>query len=213
MTRLEAVESLITDAQTIADVGCDHGLIAKYCALSGRFQTVIASDISEKCLNKARSALGDNERVKFAVCDGIGYDCDEAVIAGMGGYTVCDILTAADKNDRLPEILVLLPHRDADAVRRRLTELGYRIDKDFIVKERGKFYSAIRAKKGDAKPLSELQYIFGTEVDKYEPLLTEYLTGLQKIYEVAPKHNEEKLKLIRAALNAQGADRANNNKE
>ena len=47
MTRLEAIKSLIEPADAIADVGCDHGLIAEYCAKSGMAKNVIASDISE----------------------------------------------------------------------------------------------------------------------------------------------------------------------
>ena len=206
MTRLDAVISLIVDADTIADVGCDHGLVARYCALSNRFKTVIASDISEKCLDKARHALNGIKCVSFAVCDGIGYDCDEAVIAGMGGLTVCGILDAAAESGRLPKTLVLLPHRDADAVRRKLTELGYAIQKDFIVKERGKFYSAMRAEVGEVKQLSELQYLFGINVGDGNPVLTEYLIKLYNTYAVAPSHNAVKLDLIRQALNMQGVN-------
>lgn len=213
MTRLDAVMSLITDADTVADVGCDHGLVAEYCALSGRFKTVIASDISEKCLNKAKSALGGMDCVRFAVCDGIGYDCDEAVIAGMGGMTVCEILDAAKNNKRLPKTLVLLPHRDADAVRRKLTELGYSITADLIVKDRGRFYSAIRAEVGKTKALTELQYLFGVNVEKKDPLLTEYLLKLYDTYAVAPTYNAEKLKLIRKALMLQGVNDINNYRE
>ncbi|MDE6293893.1 MAG: class I SAM-dependent methyltransferase, partial [Clostridiales bacterium] len=63
--RLDLIKSLIVPAKIIADVGCDHGRIAEYCANSGVAELVIASDISGKCLQKARTLLGDKSNVKF----------------------------------------------------------------------------------------------------------------------------------------------------
>ncbi|MCH5163179.1 MAG: SAM-dependent methyltransferase [Clostridiales bacterium] len=207
MTRLDALESVIVPAETIADVGCDHGLVAKYCVTAGLAELVIASDISEACLDKARHTLADEKNVQFVRCDGIGYSCDEAVISGMGGLLICGILDRANADGLLPTTLVLLPHRDADAVRRKLTELKYGIDKDFMIKDRGRYYSVIRAeRRGAAQSLTERQYLFGAFCEVKSDVLVEYLTEKYKIYLVAPERNADKLSKLRDCLSLQGAD-------
>ncbi|MCH5161100.1 MAG: SAM-dependent methyltransferase [Clostridiales bacterium] len=202
MTRLDAVCSLIIPAGTIADVGCDHGIVARYLSdNSGLCEQVIASDISEQCLNKAKAALGGRCNVRFVLCDGICYDCDEAVIAGMGGVLIAEILKKAKP---LPNTLVLCPHRNSEEVRTALTELGYCIERDMIVKERGKFYFVLRASKGaEHTPLTELQILFGKHYDEKNAILQEYLTKQYNTYAVAPEQNKLKLDAIKAAIAAQ----------
>ncbi len=201
MTRLQAVFSLITKAEVIADVGCDHGIVAEYCLKNGLCGKVIASDISGSCLNKARDRLGNDERVTFFECDGIKYDCDEAIIAGMGGRNIIDILQHASE---LPEKLVLCPHRDADCVRRAINDLGYAINKEILVKERGKFYFVMQAEKSREKQvLSEQMYSFGLNFDKKCELMKEYLDIMYNTYNKAPGQNSQKLNSVLDALKFQ----------
>lgn len=206
MTRLAAVCSLIVPARVIADVGCDHGRVAEYCAAKGFADTVIASDISAACLDKARKRLAGNTNVRFEVCDGIGYRCDEAVIAGMGGILISDIILRAEHK---PETLVLCPHRDADRVRRTLGACGYAIDRDMLIEERNRFYFVIRAKlTGAPRELSEEQYLFGAFSDGDRGSLLRYLTVKYNEYAVAPERNADKLEPIIAALRRRGVDPA-----
>ncbi|MBD5131595.1 MAG: SAM-dependent methyltransferase [Clostridiales bacterium] len=202
--RLDEIKKQILPAAVIADVGCDHALIAKYCADNGLAQTVIASDISDACLNKARALLADTENVRFVCCDGIKYDCDEAVIAGMGGLLISKILTAASA---LPSTVVTCPHRDADCVRKTLTSLGYGIDCDEDVEDNGKFYSVIRGrldKTLGVRELDELQTLFGVNVSRRNEITVKRLKKLYKTYAVAPDRNAERLSKIVAALSLQG---------
>lgn len=202
--RLEAVRSLIVKADTIADVGCDHGLIAEYCAVNGLAQRVIASDVSMTCLNKARKRLGGNQSVTFKCCDGIDYECDEAVIAGMGGLLICDILRRAKIK---PLTLVLCPHRDYAAVRKALLELGYGIDRDIAVCERGKYYFVMRAVLGGGTTtLDELQTLFGVDCRKKDATLAVWLMKLYNTYSVAPEANAERLRTVKEAMLLQGID-------
>ncbi len=205
MRRLEALASVIVPAHVIADVGCDHGMIAGYCARSGIAERVVASDISEACLDKARRSLDGCGNVDFVCCDGIGYECDEAVIAGMGGLLICDILERANKDGRLPETLVVMPHRDAPAVRRKLAGLGYFIEVDFITAASGRFYPVMRAVKRGGAPqsLDELQYLFGVFYTQKSDVMRAYLIKQYNTYAVAPERNAEKLVNLRAALRFQ----------
>lgn len=200
--RLETVQSLIAKANVIADVGCDHGLVAEYCAEHGLAKRVIASDVSMTCLNKAKSRLGDNETVSFICCDGIDYECDEAIIAGMGGMLICDILHRAKAK---PATLVLCPHRDYSAVRKTLLELGYGFDHDIAVCDRGKYYFVMRAiLGGGTRELDELQMLFGMDCGKKDATLAAWLKKLYNTYAVAPQANAERLAEVRTAMLLQG---------
>lgn len=200
--RLDAIKALVLPAKRIADVGCDHARIAEYCVNCGIAESVVASDISEQCLNKARARLGNADNVTFVCCDGIKYDCDEAVIAGMGGLLIMQILESATC---LPETLVLCPHRDCYAVRSKLTELGYTIDVDTDICDRGKFYSVMRAVRGTQKQaLSELQLLFGVNVAKDSAVLKARLKKLYYTYMQAPESNALKISQVKAAAALQG---------
>lgn len=200
--RLDTIKSLIERASIIADVGCDHALIAKFCVERGLAEKVIASDISDKCLEKARKLLGGEKNVEFKLCDGIDYDCDEAVIAGMGGLLIQKILLNAKC---LPKTLIVCPHRDCDAVRETLITLGYGITDDIDVAERNKFYSVIRAKQGEgARELDRLQLLFGVNVYTINPVLQAWLCKLYDTYSVAPQNNADKISCVQAAMIKQG---------
>lgn len=203
--RLELIKSLILPAPVIADVGCDHGLIAEYCIKSVLGERVIASDIGEKCLDKAKARLSGIENVEFVCCDGISYDCDEAIIAGMGGLTIVDILISAKK---LPETAIVSPHRDGESVRRTLLKLGYCIERDIPVLDRNRYYEVIRATlHGDGvRAPNDVRMLFGTEIDTPSAALKVHLRRLYNTYMLAPDKNAARLKLIKEAMCLQGME-------
>lgn len=162
--RLTKIFERIPQCQVFADVGCDHGYIALNMLTSGKCKKAIISDISEKCLDKARSLLSgfiQDGLVTSTVSDGfdnIPY-CDVALVAGMGGEEICSILQKA-KN--LPNSLVLQPMKNCDKVRVKAVELGYKIQSDQMFKSAGKFYDLIVLVKGEDK-LSREEIDFGRD--------------------------------------------------
>lgn len=200
--RLDLIKSLIVPARIIADVGCDHGLIAEYCLRSGLAERIIASDISEKCLQKALDRLGGEKNVEFKCCDGLCYDCDEAIIAGMGGMLIAEIVRKAKAK---PATLIVGPHTDHFALRTELLSLGYGIDSDIPIYDRGKFYAVIRATiGGGTTELSGLQLLFGKDCALPSAALTKRLKHLYAVYSVAPRQNADRLKNVIAAMRLQG---------
>lgn len=181
--RLKTITSLVNKCKVFADVGCDHGYVAEEILKTDKADKVIISDISKPSLQKAVNLLKPyGERVKAVVCDGFsGYDgeSDFAVISGMGGEEICDIIS---KSKFPPKSLVLSPQKNSDKVRKLLVNLGYFIYKDFTVKD-GKFYDIIYAEKtGKESFYTEKEYLFGK--DNLKERTTEFLEKLQ---------NEEKL--------------------
>lgn len=202
--RLNTVKAFIVPADTIADVGCDHAKIALYCLENGLSKTVVASDISEKCLDKARIALKQYTNVRFVCCDGIKYHCDEAVIAGMGGLLISDILKNATCR---PNTVIACPHRNEETVRTTLLEAGYGIDRDAPVLDRGKYYSVIRAVTGGgAREANELQIMFGMNCAEPNDALKLRLNRLYATYMRAPHRHERELDLVLRAMRLQGIE-------
>ena len=135
------------------------------------------SDISEKCLKKAETLLkGEIEagRATAVVSDGLEKlpaDCDLALIAGMGGEEIVEILKRAPF---LPATLCLQPMKNAEKLRVALMVLGYRIEKDYTFRD-GKFYDAILAVRGEDR-LSAREAQFGrTNLNERPPAFLEKL--------------------------------------
>lgn len=142
----------------IADIGCDHGKLSIASLVEKKCDRVIAADISANSLSKA-VALADNykltDKVEFRVSNGfekIDEDLDAAIIAGLGGYEIRDILSK-----KMPSVkrLLLCPHQNAMIARVTLNSLGYGATKDFVVKEGNKYYQIIVAEKDAPKYILE----------------------------------------------------------
>lgn len=159
--RLKTIFSALPEADVFADIGCDHGYIAKEMIKSGKCRKVIISDISEKSLSKAEKLLkGEIEKGKAQafVSDGFANlpPCDLALIAGMGGDEIIKILKGAKS---LPDKLVLSPMKKARKVREFVVSVGYAVVSDFVFSEGYMFYDLISLKRGeDRLTEEELEY-------------------------------------------------------
>lgn len=152
--RLSYIFAEIPFCGTFADVACDHGYIAYAMLKSGKCRRAYVADISRKSLRKAENLISDfikDGKAESFVSDGFDNvpksDC--ALVAGIGGMIIIDILNRALKAGVLPETLVLQPMKHCDKVRCAALKLGYAIVKDFTVKADGQFYDIISLKKGD----------------------------------------------------------------
>lgn len=151
--RLACIFAEIPPCETFSDIACDHGYIARAMLENGKCKRAYVSDISGKSLIKAENLLSDfiaQNKARSFVSDGFdgvpAADC--ALIAGIGGTLIADILKRAAKSGKLPETLVLQPMKHCDGVRRLAVKLGYAVKKDFTFKAEGQFYDIIVLEKG-----------------------------------------------------------------
>lgn len=168
--RLNKVFSELPSCKVFADIGCDHGYIAKEMVERKKCEKAIIADISAPCLKKAQDLLLEYIEkgiVSAVVSDGFDKieNCDLALIAGMGGEEIITILT---KSAFLPDSLVLQPMKNTDKVRVKVVELGYKIVKDFTFKSGGKFYDILVLNLGEDS-LTEREIIFGRTNIKERP--------------------------------------------
>ena len=156
--RLLACAQLVPPCRQAADVGCDHGYLAIHLLQSGAVESVIASDINEMPLQSAlHNAVryGVREKMSFYLSDGvrnIPRDFDCLICAGMGGDTMVSILEAAPWLRSDQYTLILQCQSKTPLLRRYLSDNGWAIDRETILRD-GKFlYTVIRALWDPAAP-------------------------------------------------------------
>lgn len=149
--RLLVCAGFVAKGDRVADIGCDHGYLSIYLLKNGIAKSVIASDVAEGPLQSAmRNArkFGVQENITFHLSDGvrnIPRDFDTLVCAGMGGDTMIHILEAAPwlKNDQYR--LILQCQSKTPMLRRFLSENGWRIYEETVLRD-GKFlYTVMEA--------------------------------------------------------------------
>lgn len=199
--RLEKIFSYLTSCEYLADVGCDHGYIAKLALDSGIAKKVCISDISEKSLNKAINLLSDygDEKVFSVVSDGLELvpnTVDQVLIAGMGGEEIVKILSSSHF---LPKKLVLSPMKNGEKVRKLLIELGYGIVHDTIFSDGDKFYFLITADFGGKSVYTDMELEFGKESLKSKVLvlyLDQKIVNLEKSFDQKSEKQKEKIQSL-----------------
>lgn len=170
---MQAVYREISLSKTVADIGTDHGLLPLQLLKNKVCENVIVTDISRPSLEKAEKLLlkhGFSDRFKALAGDGLDVlldgEADSIVIAGMGGL---EIMTMLKKHLHRFEssVFVLQPMKNTSELRIFLTQNGMSIQKDFIVLDRGKFYSILVTRQGE-DALTETERFFG-RTDLTEP--------------------------------------------
>ncbi|MEG1548187.1 MAG: class I SAM-dependent methyltransferase [Clostridia bacterium] len=193
--RLSAAADMLL-GPVVADIGADHGRLAAALIQSGRAQRVIASDISESSLSKARMlaekcALSDELVLRIAdgLCALTPGEADSIAILGMGGTLIAKLLESGRDVAMQAKRLVLSPMRAADDLRYYLFHAGYDIVDEKLVLDSGRYYQLIAAKAGVPSPLPSFwpqgMYSLGPMLyQKRDPLLpplvAKHIAGHQK---------------------------------
>lgn len=165
MGRIEVICSYITVSETFADVGCDHGYCAKYAIESGLCEKVYITDISAKCLEKAEKLLAKyiaGGKCEAVCCDGltgIGEDCEQVLIAGMGGEEILKII----KSSFIPRKFIFQPMKNAPELRSYLIESGCKITVDDIFYDGKYYFIIVGEREGGTVPYSQTELLFGRD--------------------------------------------------
>ncbi len=142
--RLRECASFLCSGIRVADIGCDHGYLGIHLLKECNATSVIASDVNEAPLQSAmRNAekYGVKDKMTFYLSDGarnIPRDFDALVCAGMGGDTMIHILEDAPWLRSEQYYLVLQCQSKTPMLRRYLSDTGWRIAEETIIRD-GKF--------------------------------------------------------------------------
>ena len=146
--RLLACCNFVCKGDRVADIGCDHGYLGIHLLTNRIASHVIESDIATGPLDSARrnaQKYGVASAMTFCLSDGvkdIPRDFDTLVCAGMGGDTMIHILSAAPWLKSSQYRLILQCQSKTPMLRRYLSENGWRITEESVLKE-GKFLYTI----------------------------------------------------------------------
>lgn len=145
--RLRTICEMVTPGKKVVDVGCDHGFADIYLIQKGISPQVIAMDVREGPLSRAREHIGEyglENYIETRLSDGLGaYQTGEAqamVCAGMGGRLMQKILTEESVKAKSLDELILQPQSELADFRKFLRRNGYRIHQENILWEEGKYY-------------------------------------------------------------------------
>jgi tRNA (adenine22-N1)-methyltransferase len=202
--RMKAVADMVAAGGTrcVADIGCDHAFVSIYLKSKGIAEKVIAMDVRKGPLDIAKeniSAYGLSDYIDVRLSNGFDAlepgEADTAVIAGMGGPLMVDILKRGREHTDAGIRLVLQPQSEPDKLRQYLCDIGYLIDDEGFLQEDGKYYTVIQAVKADAIPddvgyaKSQAELLYGPVLlRKKDSLLGQYIEeSLRKNRELRDK--------------------------
>ncbi len=166
--RLTACADLVY-GRTVADIGTDHAYIPIALVESGRCGRAFASDIHHGPVERARRNVAEHglsEKITVLCVPGLQStefaDCDDIVIAGMGGEMIASILKEGRDRIRANARLILQPMTKPERLRAYLWEHGYRTTDERAVYEGERIYQVFAAEQtGRNTPYTRAEALIG----------------------------------------------------
>lgn len=180
--RLKTVADMVTKGNVVADIGTDHGYVPIYLVKNHICNQAYAMDINEGPLEMAEKNIyleGLSDKITTVLSDGMEQMADNTaetvIIAGMGGDLIVDILSRGEHVKGIKE-LVLSPHKRGDLVRKYLIENHWKIVREEMVTDAGKYYTMIKTQRGEDTEYNEVELIYGKYLLKNKnKILRKYL--------------------------------------
>ena len=165
--RLQAVADLLDSHEAIADIGCDHGFVSIYLIESKKASRCLAMDVNKGPLERAgehirqkrlstyiETRLSNGAKELRFVKDTSGkmvLEAEAALIAGMGGRLMIQIIEDSLVKFQSMEEFVLQPQSEISKVREYIRTIGFYIAKEDMVWEEGKYYPMMKLVRGTGK--------------------------------------------------------------
>ena len=165
--RLSTIASLVPNGARVCDIGTDHGYLSIELIKSGIAASVIATDVNEKPLSRARSnAEKAGLSIELRLCDGLtgisSNEVDTVIIAGMGGEVISGIIERGEEVTKSASLLLFQPTTSPEVLREFLFKNGYEILKEEPLLENEKLYSVMVCKySGTVKNYEPHSYYIG----------------------------------------------------
>jgi len=148
--RIYCIADKVDKGESAADIGTDHGYVPMLLVKDGTSPYVVMSDISADSLAKARETFEicglDIDPECFRVGDGLATlapgETDDVIIAGLGGFTIIEILAEDLDKSRSYSKLIMQPRKHSGNLRHFLYTNGWDIISEDIAPE-GKFVCEI----------------------------------------------------------------------
>lgn len=182
--RLLKIAELIPPCNVFLDVGTDHAYLPVYLLKKGICKKAIASDVKDGPLKSAEKTAA-----LYSVSDltdirkGSGFEtvspkeADAAVVAGMGGILIKELMLSSFETVKQLKTLILQPMTAVSELREFLYESGWSIKKEYLAKEGFKIYHILDVEFRKSAPLSRVELFMGKDLlESADPLCREYIS-------------------------------------
>ena len=199
--RIEAISQLIDNDESVIDIGCDHGFLAKMLRTKGNNKLIICSDNKIGPLNNARNNLIGYDNINFELTDGvdnIDTVCDVCVLAGMGHNTVISIIENNESYFRNCKKIIIQVNSVVAQMRQYLSNHKFQIIDECMVYDY-KYYQIMVVKTGQQR-LNELQIEFGPVLlekkgDVFLQCYQKQLNHFQSLLSTLPENHPDRSQL------------------
>lgn len=169
--RLGQVAAFVPEGSRLGDIGTDHAYLPIFLWESGKIIKAVAVEVHEGPYRSACSAVtsrGLQDYIHIRFGDGLkpvqAGEVDVLTIAGMGGNTMLEILTAKPEVVKQVNDLVLQPQGAEGKVRLSLLSEGWLLKEEKYITEEGRIYIVMHYSREKGYTLEQLQAI----VDKWQ---------------------------------------------
>lgn len=191
--RLLSLAKMVPTGAKVADIGTDHAFLPCYLVKKKIVSHAIGIDVNEGPFQIAKRTV-EEQRLSSLIEIRLGNgllplrpgEVDVAVLAGMGGSAMRDILVQSPEIVAGLNKLIIQPMIGAEAIRYWLHEQGWVIIEEDLIYEDKRVFQVIGAKKGKGQSLSLMEACYGPLlIRKRHPLLKQIIAkdimGLQEI--------------------------------
>ena len=189
--RLQTIADFVKKNSVVADIGTDHAHIPIYLIKNNIIDKAYACDINKGPLEKAKENIenfGASENIVLRLSNGLdkmsSKEVDTIIIAGMGGELIIDILNRGKAFFDKKNTFILSPHTKTDEVRDYLIRKGFKILKEDMCIDEGKFYTVMEGRYTENKLMySEAELLYGKFlIENKHPVLLEFLKKEEEKY-------------------------------
>lgn len=181
--RLQAVAELVPQGAKLADIGTDHAYLPVYLLKTGRISYAIASDVREGPVARAKDTIaryGMESGIETRLGSGLtslrAGEADTVVIAGMGGLLIAGLLEESKELVKTIPLLLLQPMTAMAELREYLSQNGFRVARELLVREEEKIYHIFAVEHGEERVTDRAELYLGRRLlEERPPLFWDYL--------------------------------------
>lgn len=214
--RLQTVAAFVPDNARLGDIGTDHAYLPIALCKAQRISKAVAIDVHTGPYQSALATVKAHRleaSIDVRLGDGlkplVPGEVDVITLAGMGGRTMLDILSARPDVLEAVQDLILQPQGAEGAVRLTLLDNGWRLKAEKLVEEGNRIYVVMAYSKHAGWSKNELQRLECRWMQRLHPLsekensLTAEFTSLMQklVWHFGPLVLEERTDLLKRYIN------------
>ncbi|MFZ3130845.1 MAG: class I SAM-dependent methyltransferase [Desulfosporosinus sp.] len=214
--RLQTVAAFVPNGAILGDIGTDHAYLPIALYETQQISKAVAIDVHEGPYQSALTAVKARHLeavIDVRLGDGLmplaSGEVNVLTLAGMGGRTMLDILSARPDVIESVHDLILQPQGAESAVRLALLGCGWRLKAERLVEEDDRIYVVMAYSKDEGWDGAEIQTIECNWTGRLHPLLengsileAEFPSLVQKlVWQLGPLILEERTDLLTRYIN------------